>query len=117
MAESNASGECSFAYLLPGTYTVTVEATGFGKAIREGATSGVSQKLSLNFRLDLGATTQTLTVQADTAMINTADASGGTVMSPNKVQNRPLHGCQVSDELGTTFGRSSYLRLQAEVGG
>src|SRR6266853_1754687 len=52
-AQSNSSGVYSIPYVLPGSYTVTVEAAGFKKAIRQRVNLDVSQKLSLNISLEV----------------------------------------------------------------
>jgi len=95
MAKSNASGDFTIPFVLPGTYDVTAEAPGFRKAVRTRVTVDVAQKLNLNFTLEVGAVTETVTVLASPATVNTADASGGTVMDSEKTQNLPLNGRQV----------------------
>ncbi len=79
----------------PGTYTVTVEAAGFTKEIQQNVMIDVAGKVNLNLTLRVGSTSESVTVQAGQVGIDTIDASGGTVMDPEKVQNLPLNGRQV----------------------
>jgi hypothetical protein len=102
--QSNAAGDYSLPYVLPGVYTVTVEAAGFKKTVQPRVILDVSQKLNLNFSLEIGSVNEVVTVKADTATLSTGDASGGTVMDPDKVQALPLNGRQVYMLLNLTPG-------------
>src|SRR6266702_6975685 len=65
-------------FLPIGHYTIVAEAKGFKKAERRGVTLNVNDKLTLNFTLEPGAVTETVTVEADASPIElqTATASG-----------------------------------------
>ena len=103
-AQTNSGGNFSIPLVQPGTYTVTVEAAGFKKEERRGVVLEVAGKINLNIVLEIGSVSETVLVQTDNALINTADASGGTVMDPEKVQNLPLNGRQVYMLLNLTPG-------------
>src|SRR2546425_406647 len=103
-AQTNRGGDFSIPYLQPGLYTVLVEAAGFKKALRTAVTVDVAGKVNLNIALDIGSISETVTIQAETALINTADASGGTVIDPERVQNLPLNGRQIYTLLDLTPG-------------
>ena len=103
-AQTNSGGDFSIPYLQPGLYTVLVEAAGFKKALRTAVTVDVAGKVNLNIALDVGSILETVTIQAETALINTADASGGTVIDPERVQNLPLNGRQIYTLLDLTPG-------------
>jgi hypothetical protein len=103
-AQTNGGGNFSIPYLQPGVYSVLVEAAGFKKAVRTALTVDVAGKVNLNIALEVGSVSETVTVQAEAALINTADASGGTVMDPEKVQNLPLNGRQIYMLLQLTPG-------------
>ncbi len=94
-AQTSRGGDYSIPYVQPGVYTITVEAAGFKKSTRGGVTLDVSGKLNLNFTLEIGSVTETVTVQSETSLVNTADASGGTVINSELVQNLPLNGRQI----------------------
>src|SRR5215469_15275493 len=103
-AKTNSSGNFAIPFVQPGMYDVTAEAQGFKKEMRQGVNIDVSQKVNLDFILSVGSTTETVTVTAEPVAVNTADASGGTVMDPEKVQNLPLNGRQVYMLLALTPG-------------
>jgi hypothetical protein len=59
-AVSNEAGRYVVGFLQPGTYTLTVEHTGFKKFVREGIVLGVSQRLSLDIALQVGQVTESV---------------------------------------------------------
>jgi len=63
--------------------------------LRQGVNIDVSQKVNLNFSLQVGIVSEEVTVKAEAVGVNTADASNGSVMDPDKIQNLPLNGRQV----------------------
>jgi len=103
-ATTNAAGTYSIPYVLPGVYKITVEAQGFKRATSEAVTLDVAQKLNLDFQLEIGSVSEQVLVQADSAMVNTGDASGGSVLDTEKIQNLPLNGRQVYMLLSLTPG-------------
>jgi len=92
---TSTGGTFSIPYVQPGTYDVTAEAKGFKKELRQGVNIDVSQKVNLNFSLQVGIVSEEVTVKAEAVGVNTADASNGSVMDPDKIQNLPLNGRQV----------------------
>ena len=61
-AETNKAGLYIFPTLPAGTYQVTATKDGFQQAIRPGVELHVSDVISLNFSLQVGLVTQTMTV-------------------------------------------------------
>jgi hypothetical protein len=113
-----ASGDGAFTipFVQPGRYTVSVEAPGFKTTTQQNVFVDISQKSNLNFVLHVGAAAETVTVQADTVGLNAGDASGGTVIDPEKVQNLPLNGRQVYMLLSLTPG-VKFTQTQFGAGG
>src|SRR5262249_18440049 len=103
-ATTNSAGAYSIPYVLPGVYKITVEAPGFKRAASEAVTLDVAQKLNLDFQLEVGSVSEQVLVQADSAMVNTGDSSGGSVLDTDKIQNLPLNGRQVYMLLSLTPG-------------
>jgi hypothetical protein len=65
----------------------------------------INTKIDLNVALQVGAATETVTVQGGAGVtLNTDDASGGTIMDPDKVQQLPLNGRQAYMLLSLTPG-------------
>ncbi|HLH02541.1 MAG TPA: carboxypeptidase-like regulatory domain-containing protein [Bryobacteraceae bacterium] len=98
-------------YVLPGTYTVTVTAPGFKTQVQNNVVVQASQSRGLNFALQIGTETQTVDVSAAPPLIETANGSGGTVLTQQQLENLPLNGRQVYTLIGTTPG-SQFLQTQ-----
>ena len=92
---TNSSGDFSIPFVEPGKYDVTAEAKGFKKVRQASVIIDVAQKVNLNFTMQVGTVNETVTVESRSVGINTADASGGTVIDPVETQNLPLNGRQV----------------------
>lgn len=75
-----------------GTYSVTAEAPGFKKALRDEVTLRVQDRLRLDFRLELGETTETIEVSAQAPLLQSETSSLGQVMSTKPVTELPLNG-------------------------
>lgn len=98
------NGSFTIPFVQPGRYTVRVSAQGFKVAEQTNVFVDIAQKSNLNFVLQVGAANETVTVETNTLALNTADASSGTVIDPEKVQNLPLNGRQVYMLLALTPG-------------
>ena len=102
--KTNGSGDFNIPFVQPGTYDVSVVAQGFKTELQKDVVIDVAQKVNLNISLQVGTATETVTVETNRVGVNTADASGGTVMDPEKIQNLPLNGRQVYQLLQLTPG-------------
>ncbi|HUB82931.1 MAG TPA: carboxypeptidase-like regulatory domain-containing protein [Bryobacteraceae bacterium] len=87
---TNPQGEYQFLQVVPGTYKVTVEKTGFTPATRTDVQLLVNTPATLDIRLELGRTADTVNVSAETSAINTVDASVGNAFSEQQVRELPL---------------------------
>ncbi len=90
VASTRASGEYDFASVLPGTYTVTVEAQGFRTYVQKGVVLQVSLPATLNVALQVGAVTQAVEVTAVAPLMNTTDASLGKTVGVSAITQLPL---------------------------
>ena len=75
VSRSNETGNYILAYLIPGTYTVEVEMTGFKKFVRQGIEVRVGDNVPVPIRLEVGSQTETVQVTAETPLLETLDAS------------------------------------------
>ena len=87
---TNQSGEYQFLQMSPGTYTVVVEAAGFSTLTRTSVQLLVNTPTTLDLRMELGKTTETVNVAAEASTINTVDASVGNAFSELQVRELPL---------------------------
>jgi hypothetical protein len=91
-ARTNSSGIYYLSVLPPGQYHVQVSKIGFKTLIKPDVVLNVQSALSLNFSLPVGATSESITVDAVSPSINTNDASVSTVIDRQFVENMPLNG-------------------------
>jgi len=90
--KSTTSGDYVFVNMIPGTYDVTCEVSGFKTAVTKGLILQVNQTLRADFRLEVGSVTQQVTVSAATQMVQTDNATIGQVISDHFMQALPLNG-------------------------
>src|SRR6266478_5006272 len=83
--------------LQPGIYRITVDKDGFKSIVKSGVELHVQDVASINFELQIGSVNETVTVEAGAAMVNTTDASVGTVVDRQFVENMPLNGRSFQD--------------------
>ena len=86
---TNSAGIYEQLSLQPGTYDVEVNAQGFRKALRSGVLLHVEDNLGLDFHLEVGATSEIMTVTAEAPQLRTEDAQTGEVVTEHMVQTLP----------------------------
>jgi hypothetical protein len=87
---TNESGDYTALYLIPGSYTVTVEAAGFKKAIRQSIEIRVGDKLQIDIQLEVGSVSDTVNVTSDAPLLETNTASAGQVIDRRRISELPL---------------------------
>ena len=90
--KTNNSGLYTLSILPPGQYRVQVSKVGFKTIIKPDIILNVQSAVALNFTLPVGATSESVTVEAGSSQLNTTDASVGTVIDRKFVENMPLNG-------------------------
>jgi hypothetical protein len=91
-AKTNAAGVYTIRFLSIGTYTVTVEATGFIPQRVPPFVLEIDQTVKVDSSLKIG-TSSTVVVQGDaTPILNTTDSSLGDTLSANEIASIPLNG-------------------------
>src|SRR5260370_38320081 len=91
-SKTNGAGIYTVSILPPGQYRAQVSKVGFKTLIKPGIILNVQSALALNFTLPIGATSESITVEAGSSMINTTDTSVSTVSDRKFVENIPLNG-------------------------
>ena len=80
-------------YLIPGTYRVVAELSGFKKLVREGLQLRVGDTLDVDLMLEVGGAAEEVTVTAGAALLDTSSASLGQVVDARRVAELPTpHG-------------------------
>src|SRR5215831_2516185 len=89
---TNESGEYSFANVDPGTYAVKATLQGYKTVDRTGIRIGTQQFFTLDLTMEVGAITENVTVTGQAPLIETSNASTGTVLDSEALQTLPAPG-------------------------
>jgi hypothetical protein len=89
-AVTNSTGEYLIPFLIPGTYTIRAESTGFKRSERPGVEVRISERIPVNIQLEIGALAETVNVSADAVLLETATASMGQVIESRRIAELPL---------------------------
>ena len=96
-AVSNESGDFVVPFLNPARYVLEAQASGFRTYKHDAFTLAVNQTLRLDIRLEVGATTETVTVTDTPSALNTETGSRGEVTTSAEITELPLDGRNFSD--------------------
>ena len=88
----------------PGLYRIQVSNTGFKTIIKPSVLVHVQDALAINFTLSIGASSEIVTVQGGTPLVNTENAAVGTVIDRTFVDRLPLNGRSFNTLLQLTPG-------------
>jgi hypothetical protein len=102
--KTNQDGYYQAAFLIPGVYQVEVSSAGFKKILRGGIEVRVADRLEINVELPLGAPEQSVTVSAETPLLNSETASVGTVVDSRRVADLPLSYGNPFELIGAASG-------------
>lgn len=91
-AATNDSGEYNFAAVTPGTYTVRASLTGFKTYESKGIRVSAQQFVTLDVTLEVGQLQETITVTGQAPLIDTSNASTGSVIDAKQLESLPNGG-------------------------
>ena len=91
-ATSNSGGFYTVTNIAPGYYTVTVEAPGFKKSSSSRNKLDAGVPIAVNMELAVGQLTESVTVEASAAQVNTESATVGKTIEQAQIQNLTLNG-------------------------
>jgi hypothetical protein len=89
---SNSAGDYVASNLEAGTYKVTAEAGGFKRAENSSVSVQVSRDARIDFRLQPGATTETVEVTGEATLVDTTDSTLNGVLENKAINELPLQG-------------------------
>jgi Carboxypeptidase regulatory-like domain len=89
-ALTNDGGSYNIPFLIPGTYNIRAELSGFKKFAQDNVQVRVSETVELNFRMEIGELTETVTTTAESPVLDTAGSSLGQVVDQRRVLELPL---------------------------
>jgi hypothetical protein len=102
--KTNSEGYYVVPNIAPGTYRIQVSNSGFKTIVKPDIVIHVEDALAINFTLPIGAASEIVTVEGGAPLINTENASVGTVIDRNFVENLPLNGRSFNTLLQLTPG-------------
>ncbi len=100
VAHTDNKGEYFFTSLRPSTYSVKVQLAGFRITERTGVVLAVDQEATLNFTLTPARVNENIVVTSTAPLLDTENATMGTEVSKQYIQELPLMG---RDFFGLTF--------------
>src|SRR5882672_2424533 len=110
---TNDAGLYQAPYLLPGIYQIVVEVNGFKKYVRDKIILRIGDTLDIPVQLEIGQTSETVTVSAETPTLDTTSGSMGQTVDSRRVGELPLaHGdpyTMIGLAPGVTFSRDQRL--------
>ena len=89
---TNQNGLFEIRYLVPGEYSVDVQAPGFRSERRTGILIQLGQQARVEFTLQVGDVQQTVEVTAAAPLLQTENATLGEVVTQERILNLPLNG-------------------------
>ena len=92
---SNVAGEYSFANVQPGVYTLRADLDGFASFVAEGLAIGISAFLVSDITLNVGGVEESVTVTAETPLIENGTASVASTIDRTQIEVLPSPGRNV----------------------
>ncbi len=90
-AQTTPTGNFTLNSLPVGTYNLTVQATGFKTEVASKLGVEIDKTLNLNVRLQVGATTESITVTSAAELLKTDNAEQSMVVSGEKLNELPIN--------------------------
>src|SRR5260370_1056785 len=90
--QTNSSGDYDVPFLIPGTYTVSVEMPGFKRSVSSNVVLDIDQKARVDFDLQAGGATETVQVNTVPPLLRLDSSELGEVVGKQQVENLPLNG-------------------------
>ena len=109
-------GSYRFSLLSPGNYRVKIEASGFKPVEVPSVTVAVTETAELDRNLDVGAQSQTVTVESEAVAVQTENSTLGTVASSQTVVGLPLNTRNYTNLLAMSAGVSANVSNATTIG-
>lgn len=114
---TNNRGEFTFAFLPPGAYTITVDATGFKIYRQTGLELVAGQNVRRDFKLEIGAAGEQVTVTAETPLVNAVSAEQDVNLTETAVRELPLARRDIRNILNLGTGISAGTDVGVSMNG
>lgn len=111
------TGSYTIPSLPVGSYTLTFEAPGFKRMIQQGIEVQVAQTARVDVALQVGSTTEAVTVTAEVPLLKTESAEQSTVLSGERINELPLNFGGGGGSVGAIRSPYSFNLLSPGVSG
>ena len=111
-ALTTSAGDYSVPYIVPGTYTITVEKDGFAIERITDILLNTDQTSTINFRLMPGEVTQTVTVNGSAAQIDLSKADRGEIIDSDRISETALDSRNPFGLFGLSPGTHNFSATQ-----
>ena len=111
--QTNASGNYVFPSVPAGDYAMSATSNNFGTQTKNGVHVDVNQSADASFNMAVGSTSETVTVSAGVALINTRESQLGETVDQKRIEDLPLNGRDVSSLVQLVPGVTSYSAQNA----
>jgi len=101
---TNDAGIYSIPSVPPGKYHIQISKNGFKNMVKPDVILHVQDALTINFTLEIGAASESVTVEGGAPLINTESAAVSIVVDRKFVENMPLNGRSFQDLILLTPG-------------
>ena len=88
--QTNANGQYLFDFVIPGTYNLTVEQTGFSKFVAQDILVQARADVTIDARLQTGSTKDSITVEASAVAVNFNTSTMGLTIDTKMTNNLPI---------------------------
>src|SRR5262249_15866129 len=88
--DTNGEGNYTIPYLQPGIYNLRAERQGFKSFERAPIEVRINQLVQVDAQLELGSSTETINVQAETPLLDMGSASVGQTIDARRIQELPI---------------------------
>ena len=103
-ATTNGEGLYHLNGLLPGIYSATVTMQGFKTAVQQGIDLHLEDQVSLDYALQLGVSSESVTISADANILETQSPTVSQVIEGRQVEDTPLNGRNTMNLVALTPG-------------
>jgi hypothetical protein len=90
-AQTNETGDYNFVEVVPATYQVQFELSGFKKNVQNGVIVDINQVVTLNSVLQIGASQEVVEVTSEAPQVDTTSTQLGAVINDRSVNELPLN--------------------------
>lgn len=92
VTRSSGEGTYTIPFLMPGTYSITVEAPKFQKYVHSGITLSLGALVTEDVLLKVGATADSVVVTAEAPLVDATTSSNGQVITTAQIEALPSNG-------------------------